>query len=372
MNPEIIKIGTHDGRFHADEVLAVRLLRFVLDKPCEVTRTRNKDLLSTMDFVVDVGGVYDPQSNLFDHHQTSCNETFKWKHYTSDIPLSSAGLVYQKYCKQIVTMFIDDKMIDDKKIYKVISTNEELIDSVIIGVYKIFIREIDANDNGIPVFKKHHEPTYDMHNYQKNVNIINTVRHMNGQDVENYQLQMENFESAMKYMWWTLHVYMKSIINEEYNLIIDSEKMTKFYNNREIPSILVMTEECTTWRKQLRQLDLEKEVKFVIYPKKYEDPNNKLVVTEWGFGTVQRKSFENEIDLLTKEELPPDVAKDVVFVHKNRFCGSSSSYDNAMNVCKLSIEQYVKMEQTFETKKRYVICACCCVIIGLVSVLYMK
>jgi uncharacterized UPF0160 family protein len=64
------KIITHDAIFHADEVFAIALI-FETFGVVPVERTRN---ISAEDFedenvwVVDVGGIYDPQRNLFDHH----------------------------------------------------------------------------------------------------------------------------------------------------------------------------------------------------------------------------------------------------------------------------------------------------------------
>lgn len=36
-----------------------------------ITRTRDYAVLDTMDVVVDVGGVYDPEKNRYDHHQVA-------------------------------------------------------------------------------------------------------------------------------------------------------------------------------------------------------------------------------------------------------------------------------------------------------------
>ena len=67
-----MKIATHNGKFHADEVFAVSLLRR-LDrfKDAEIIRTRDAEILKTADVVVDVGGQYDPLTHRYDHHQVS-------------------------------------------------------------------------------------------------------------------------------------------------------------------------------------------------------------------------------------------------------------------------------------------------------------
>lgn len=75
-------IATHNGAFHADDVLAVSLLRAFVDGEAQVVRSRSPQDWERADVVVDVGGVYDPGRGRFDHHQ---------KEYQG--PLSAAGMV---------------------------------------------------------------------------------------------------------------------------------------------------------------------------------------------------------------------------------------------------------------------------------------
>jgi len=42
---------------------------FVISQNAEIVRTRDQTVLDTCDIVVDVGGVYDPKKERFDHHQ---------------------------------------------------------------------------------------------------------------------------------------------------------------------------------------------------------------------------------------------------------------------------------------------------------------
>ena len=63
-------IGTHDGTFHCDEVLACSLLKMLPEyKHAEIIRSRDPEKLAECDIVVDVGGVYDPAKHRYDHHQ---------------------------------------------------------------------------------------------------------------------------------------------------------------------------------------------------------------------------------------------------------------------------------------------------------------
>lgn len=62
-------ICTHSDAFHCDEVLAsVMLLYTDTYQNSMIVRTRDQAVIDTLDIVCDVGGVYDPATNRFDHH----------------------------------------------------------------------------------------------------------------------------------------------------------------------------------------------------------------------------------------------------------------------------------------------------------------
>lgn len=83
--PNPRSFGTHDGTFHADEVTACAfLLLFDLIDVDQIHRSRNPELLAKCEYVCDVGGFYDPEKKLFDHHQIDYQG-----------PLSSAGMVLE-------------------------------------------------------------------------------------------------------------------------------------------------------------------------------------------------------------------------------------------------------------------------------------
>lgn len=68
----ITKIITHNGRFHADEVFAIALLKIVLkNKTIEIIRKSKVEKYELEDLkicVVDIGAAYAPDLNNFDHH----------------------------------------------------------------------------------------------------------------------------------------------------------------------------------------------------------------------------------------------------------------------------------------------------------------
>lgn len=130
-------IGTHNGHFHADEALAVYLLRLLPDyKNASLVRTRDPEVLKDCNIVVDVGGVHDDSLRRYDHHQREFNAAFPGKH----TKLSSAGLVWMHYGKRIVSAVtgLDVDSADNELLYQ--------------KLYEEFVEAFDANDNGISVY----------------------------------------------------------------------------------------------------------------------------------------------------------------------------------------------------------------------------
>jgi uncharacterized UPF0160 family protein len=116
---------THNGTFHADDIFATASLSILFEGKIKVVRTRDPEMIAKGDFVYDVGGVYNKDTNRFDHHQPGG----AGKH-DNGIPYASFGLVWEKYGEEIC---------GDKKIAQYIK--EKLV------------YPVDANDNGINIFK---------------------------------------------------------------------------------------------------------------------------------------------------------------------------------------------------------------------------
>ena len=57
-------VATHNGPFHADDVLAWALLRQFMEEDLELIRTRDANRLNEADIVIDVGGEYDPHDGV--------------------------------------------------------------------------------------------------------------------------------------------------------------------------------------------------------------------------------------------------------------------------------------------------------------------
>ncbi|KAI0389536.1 putative UPF0160 protein C27H6.8 [Xylariaceae sp. FL0594] len=132
-----IAIGTHNGHFHADEALAVHMLRQLPTyATASLIRTRDPAMLATCHTVVDVGGEYDPAQNRYDHHQRTFNTTFP----SRPTKLSSAGLVYLHFGKALVAQRLNQ------------AEDSEEVGVVWRKLYESFIEALDAHDNGISAY----------------------------------------------------------------------------------------------------------------------------------------------------------------------------------------------------------------------------
>lgn len=130
-------IGTHNGHFHADEALAVYMLRLLPSySDSTLIRTRDPAKLETCSTVVDVGGVYDHATKRYDHHQREFTSVFP-DHHTK---LSSAGLVYMHLGKEIISHCTG------------LAHDAPDLELLYLKLYDDFIEAFDANDNGIPVY----------------------------------------------------------------------------------------------------------------------------------------------------------------------------------------------------------------------------
>ncbi|XP_047175053.1 MYG1 exonuclease-like [Vigna umbellata] len=119
------RVGTHNGSFHCDEALGCFMIR--LTQKFKQRRNRDHIVLEGLDAVLDVGGVYDPARDRYDHHQKGFEEVFGHGFSTK---LSSAGLVYKHFGKEIIA-----------KELKVDEVHQD-VHHIYLAVYKSFMEVI--------------------------------------------------------------------------------------------------------------------------------------------------------------------------------------------------------------------------------------
>ncbi|KAI1425055.1 putative UPF0160 protein C27H6.8 [Xylaria sp. FL1777] len=139
-----VVIGTHNGHFHADEALAVHMLRQLpAYATASLVRTRDAAVLAGCHTVVDVGGEYDAARHRYDHHQRTFATTFPGR----ATKLSSAGLVYLHFGRALVAQKLGLAEEDGKDS----SSDDDKGDVGVVWrkLYESFIEAVDAHDNGI-------------------------------------------------------------------------------------------------------------------------------------------------------------------------------------------------------------------------------
>lgn len=236
-------IGTHDGSFHCDEALAIGMLK-ILPKFSNsfVVRTRKPELLAQCDIVVDVGAEYDPSRLRFDHHQRGFEHQFDG--YKTK--LSSAGLVYKHFGKDILSVIASSITDDEMEKSKLVSVSYEKI-------YKDFMEHIDAIDNGVSVadgdLKYHVSTTLSSRvgRLNPNWNEPSTSDDQNDRFKCAMELTCSEFllhaESLMKVWWPARSIVQRAIANR--------------HNVHESGKIILLDQFCP-WKDHL--FELEKEV----------------------------------------------------------------------------------------------------------------
>lgn len=151
-----IEVFTHSGRFHLDEMAAVALLSIAHGLPVtcrdgvrhtlHLTRTRDADVLAAAivdpdAYVIDVGGLYNPDQLCFDHHQRTFDEAYSPRY---EFPMSSCGLIWRHVGPTVL------QVIAEKHGIEVTSDDDDrALASLVDAAYATFFAGIDANDNGV-------------------------------------------------------------------------------------------------------------------------------------------------------------------------------------------------------------------------------
>jgi len=239
-------IGTHDGSFHCDEALAIGMLKCLPKySSATVLRTRKSDLLAACEIVVDVGAVYDPATNRYDHHQRGFEHTFDG--YKTK--LSSAGLVYEHFGREILTEIAKSVTSDENEIFKLVEVSYNKI-------YRDFMEHIDGIDNGVSICDG--SPRYHI-----STSLSSRVGHLNPawNEDSNPELQNARFIDAMELtcsefireveslmrIWWPARSIVLTALKNKYSI-------------HESGKIVLLDKSCP-WKDHI--FDIEEEVKLI-------------------------------------------------------------------------------------------------------------
>lgn len=293
-----LKLVTHNGSFHTDDVFAAATLSILLEKKSEnfeIVRTREEAIIKDADYVFDVGGVYDPDKNRFDHHQVGG----AGKH-ESGIEYASFGLVWKKFGRDIAGS----------------AEAAELID-------KRLVAPIDASDNGFDLVEKKHEIFPYM--------IQDLFRTMRPTWLET---DKEMDKMFLKSVEIAKNILLREIIHAR-DVVLSNQAIISTYKNTQDKRILIFDKNYPT----SEILNTLPEVLFVVYPR--EEGNS------WGIKAVRKdsKSFGNKKDFpaswggLRGGELAEiSGIPDALFCHRNLFMATALSKEGAIALAQRALQ----------------------------------
>jgi uncharacterized UPF0160 family protein len=289
-----MKLGTHNGPFHADEVFATAFL-LNLYEDAEIIRSRKEEVLQTCDIVYDVG------RGKYDHH------TRDKEYRDNNIPYASSGLIWRDFGREILRKEgVDESAVE-----------EELFNEI----DEIFIQPLDALDNGINIEKS-----------MPIVDIAFVVKLMNpAWDAH------ESEEEA----FWKAVTFAKNVFDNYLNKTLSNHRAFPFvqraFEARQTAEILVLELGCP-WGKALGLLDEHDEVLFVITPRNNGQFTVQGVRAEPGSFAV-RKNFPDSWAGLEGEELERETnIPGSIFCHSGLWLAVADSLEGAIQMAKLAVE----------------------------------
>ena len=276
----MVSIATHDGVFHADDVMAVAIIQMAMNQPIQLIRTRQPELLTQATFAVDVGGTYDPESGRFDHHQVRGgvkSERFGFE------GCAAAGLVWDWFGPRVVANHFSE-----------VHSLAEGVDmgEIVKEVYASLIRDIDAIDCG------NRRPAEGEYSFSHAISAQNPTWEL-GHDTA--------FLSTVE---WVQRV-IGAEINKAVARLKDKIDAEKVFADSE--RVAVFPRYLEGW-----QDIVPERIQRVVFPRL------------GGGWSVQRP--EGRVDLPTQDEARTLLGEDLVFVHANRFIGAAKTQSGAITL----------------------------------------
>lgn len=294
-----VTITTHDNLFHLDDLFACAILELVLDAKGEtytIVRTRDKELIAKSDYVVDVGDMYDPSTNKFDHHQKDGAGV-----RVNGISYASAGLVWKEY---------GEVLSDSAEI-------AAIVDAKLVQV-------LDADDTGVQYYKDTVEgiEAVTIHDF------FYTFR-------PTWKEDPTNFDTVFLDLLPLVKKFILRRIQVEKDKLEALQKVEEAYNDAPDKRIVVMD-------KPYPGDDFLMSKPEVLYK---ISPNANG--TAWGVKTIRnsKESYDNRKDLpkewagLRDEEMQKVTGvPDAIFCHNNLFLATAASKEGALALAKLAVE----------------------------------
>lgn len=293
------KLVTHNSRYHPDDIFACAVIQLYLDKKgidYQVIRTRDEEVIKTGDYVFDVGGVYDPATNRFDHHQ---KEGAGMRSNT--IPYASFGLTWKHFGMELCQSQEDFDEIDLK-----------------------IVSGIDAVDNGISI-------SSDIFEDVKQVDFGDLVYSF-APSWKNTSLELwdEGFEKSVNLAKGFLTRHLQNIADRREG----KEFVESTYQAAEDKRLIIFDKYCNG----KEQLAEHPEPLFAVFPDILNDRWLITTVRDKGAEFVNRKDLPAAwAGLRDKEFAEVSGVEDAVFCHKGLFLAGTKSREGVLELAKKAL-----------------------------------
>ena len=293
------KVGTHNGVFHGDDVLASTIL-LSINKDLEIVRSRNDKDLSDCDMIYDVS--LSNEVSPYDHH-------FEGRELRPNgIPYSSAGLIWRDLGEDYLSDIID------------FSISQEDIHGLWKKIDHNIIEGVDAIDNGVDCQGK-----YEMLSVSKIISYFTPSWEEGISKIDSVFFDTVSYVCDL----WNI------IIEKELSSLRAKSIVKEAYDNS-TDGILVLPR-FVPWKELLLNIDVDKKIKFVTYndgrqqnlycvPKEIGKNENIIDIPEpW------RGKNDEELSIITG-------VNDCVFCHIGGFMISHKNLEGCLKLAKKIME----------------------------------
>ncbi|MDH5600182.1 MAG: MYG1 family protein [Gammaproteobacteria bacterium] len=282
-------IVTHNGNFHADDVFSIAALKSIFPTS-KLIRTRDSEIITSADIVVDVGGEHDPETDRFDHHQRGGAGERE-----NGIPYSSFGLIWQKYGLEICQGNPD----------------------VAKAVDRSLVSKIDAIDCG------HVDSIYDGISLSQTIGMFNPTWQEDG-DFDACFDEAVDFASRV----------LTRFIATAKGGISAKALVAKAIEDAEDPRVVVL-EKYTPWKRTVHALS--EEALYVVYPSQTGQWRIQTVPVELG-SFEDRKPLPKQWAGLSDNDLQKvtDI-HDAMFCHNGCFIAGAESFESTMKMADIAV-----------------------------------
>lgn len=304
--PTPLVVATHDGAFHADDAFGVAIVKRVFSltapgRPVMIVRTRDPELLSGADIVLDVGGVFDGRTR-FDHHQPEGAGKRR-----DGVPFAASGLIWNKFGRLLLRLSLLPEAAD------------EVVESAFRRVDQSLIRHLDAVDNGVTLGPP------------LGLSVSELISHMNPTWLEDRSSATMDakFESAVS----AATVILDNLCKVSATRVLAKDIVRRAA--REAGQVLVLDFAGIPWQETV--VTEFPDVLFVVYPA--TDSGWRVRTVPQALGTfAPRKALPAEWAGLGGDELTRVTGvPGCVFAHRGRFLAGNDTLEGAQALAALAV-----------------------------------